>query len=94
MQLVLDYSFLMKVQQQLNVSPHLIMLLISHRFLPHSAIKMLNSRIRMLHHYLLAMHKGDIPCENSLLRQVSSLLRRLPNIESGKLQDDFLMYNE
>ncbi|KAH7545484.1 hypothetical protein FEM48_Zijuj01G0098800 [Ziziphus jujuba var. spinosa] len=61
----------------------------------HSAIKMLNSRIRVLHHYLLSMQKGDIPCENSLLRQVSSLLRRLPAIESGKFQDDFLMeYND
>ncbi|CAN4103839.1 unnamed protein product [Withania somnifera] len=61
----------------------------------HSAIKMLNSRIKVLHHYLLAMQKGDIPCENSLLRQVSSLLRRLPAIESEKFKDDFLMeYND
>ncbi|XP_022734623.1 COP9 signalosome complex subunit 6a isoform X2 [Durio zibethinus] len=61
----------------------------------HSAIKMLNSRIRVLHHYLVGMQKGDIPCENSLLRQVSSLLRRLPAIESEKFQDDFLMeYND
>ncbi|CAI0396965.1 unnamed protein product [Linum tenue] len=57
----------------------------------HSAIKMLNSRIRVLHHYLVAMQKGEIPYENSLLRQVSSLLRRLPAIESEKFQDDFLM---
>lgn len=34
---------------------------------------------------------GDIPCENSLLRQVSSLLRRLPAMESERFQDDFLM---
>lgn len=34
---------------------------------------------------------GEIPCENSLLRQVSSLLRRLPTIESEKFRDDFLM---
>ncbi|GAB4848973.1 COP9 signalosome complex subunit 6a [Ancistrocladus abbreviatus] len=61
----------------------------------HSAIKMLNSRVRVLYQYLLSMQKGDIPCENSLLRQVSSLLRRLPAIESGKFQDDFLMeYND
>lgn len=61
----------------------------------HSAIKMLHSRIKVLLHYLLAMQKGDVPCENSLLRQVSSLLRRLPAIESGKFQDDFLMeYND
>ncbi|KAK6947169.1 Rpn11/EIF3F, C-terminal [Dillenia turbinata] len=56
----------------------------------HSAIKMLNSRIRVLHHYLLAMQKGDIPCENSLLRQASSLLRRLPAIDTmNELVDKF-----
>ncbi|KAF6136483.1 hypothetical protein GIB67_035042, partial [Kingdonia uniflora] len=33
----------------------------------------------------------DILCENSLLRLVSSLLRRLQVIESEKFQDDFLM---
>ncbi|GAB2301148.1 COP9 signalosome complex subunit 6a [Dionaea muscipula] len=61
----------------------------------HSAIKMLNSRIRVLLQYLLAMQKGDIHCENSLLRQVSSLLRRLPAMESSKFQDDFLTdYND
>ncbi|KAL8161172.1 hypothetical protein V2J09_012661 [Rumex salicifolius] len=61
----------------------------------HSAIKMLNSRIRVLHQYLLAMQKGAVPTESSLLRQVSSLLRRLPTIESQKFQDDFLMeYND
>ncbi|CAN1847868.1 COP9 signalosome complex subunit 6a [Linum perenne] len=57
----------------------------------HSAIKMLNSRIRVVHHYLGAMEKGEIPLENALLRQVSSLLRRLPAIESEKFEDDFLM---
>ncbi|KAJ9173908.1 hypothetical protein P3X46_016997 [Hevea brasiliensis] len=61
----------------------------------HSAIKMLNNRVRVLHHYLVAMQKGEFACENSLLRQVSSLLRRLPAIESEKFQDDFLMeYND
>ncbi|KAF5190460.1 Cop9 signalosome complex subunit 6a [Thalictrum thalictroides] len=61
----------------------------------HSAIKMLNSRIKVLQYYLLSMRTGDIPYENSLVRQVSSLLRRLPAIESGKFQDDFLMeYND
>ncbi|XP_057544137.1 COP9 signalosome complex subunit 6a-like [Amaranthus tricolor] len=61
----------------------------------HSAIKMLNSRVKVLLQYLLAMQKGEIPCEYSLLRQVSSLLRRLPAIESLKFQDDFLMeYND
>ncbi|KAL5669793.1 hypothetical protein ACJX0J_022014, partial [Zea mays] len=61
----------------------------------HSAIKMLNSRVRVIHQYLVAMQKGDIPMDNSLLRQVSSLVRRLPATESQKFQDDFLMeYND
>ncbi|CAE6243464.1 unnamed protein product [Arabidopsis arenosa] len=61
----------------------------------HSAIKMLNSRIRVLYQYLAAMQKDDIPCDNSLLRQVSSLLRRLPAMESERFQDNFLMeYND
>ncbi|KAJ3677592.1 hypothetical protein LUZ60_003316 [Juncus effusus] len=61
----------------------------------HSAIKMLNSRVRVVHQYLEAMQKGEVPLDNSLLRQVSSLLRRLPAIESEKFQDDFLMeYND
>ncbi|KAG2238584.1 hypothetical protein Bca4012_023057 [Brassica carinata] len=61
----------------------------------HSAIKMLNSRIRVLHQYLGAMQKGDIPCDNSLLRQVASLLRSLPAAQSEKFNEDFLMeYND
>ncbi|KAF3331052.1 COP9 signalosome complex subunit 6a [Carex littledalei] len=57
----------------------------------HSAIKMLNSRVRILHQYLGAMQRGEVPLDNSLLRQVLSLLRRLPTIESEKFQDEFLM---
>lgn len=37
------------------------------------------------------LHLGEIPCENSLLREVSSLLRSLPAAQSEKFQDDFLM---
>ncbi|EFJ31504.1 hypothetical protein SELMODRAFT_74712 [Selaginella moellendorffii] len=61
----------------------------------HSAIKMLHSRIKVLHHLLAAIQKGDAPPEHALLRQVSSLVRRLPAIDSPKFQDDFLMeYND
>ncbi|GJN03888.1 hypothetical protein PR202_ga21382 [Eleusine coracana subsp. coracana] len=61
----------------------------------HSAIKMLNSRVRVIHQYLVAMQKGETPVDNSLLRQVASLVRRLPAMESQKFQDDFLMeYND
>ncbi|CAM6090918.1 unnamed protein product [Calypogeia fissa] len=61
----------------------------------HSAIKMLNSRIKVLHHHLVSIQKGEVPYEHSLLRQISSLVRRLPAIDSPKFQDDFLMeYND
>ncbi|CDY42737.1 BnaA03g48020D [Brassica napus] len=61
----------------------------------HSAIKMLNSRIRVLFQYLVAMQKGDIPCDNSLLRQAAGLLRSLPAAHSEKFNDNFLMeYND
>ncbi|CAK9275875.1 unnamed protein product [Sphagnum jensenii] len=61
----------------------------------HSAIKMLNSRIRVLHHHLVSIQKGEAPYDHSLLRQVSSLVRRLPAIDSSRFQDDFLMeYND
>ncbi|KAG5407129.1 hypothetical protein IGI04_013248 [Brassica rapa subsp. trilocularis] len=61
----------------------------------HSAIKMLNSRIRVLFQYLVAMQKGDIPCDNSLLRQAAGLLRSLPAAHSEKFNDNVLMeYND
>ncbi|KAH9547612.1 hypothetical protein CY35_11G042800 [Sphagnum magellanicum] len=57
----------------------------------HSAIKMLNSRIRILHHHLVSIQKGEAPYDHSLLRQVSSLIRKLPAIDFSRFQDDFLM---
>ncbi|GBG59461.1 hypothetical protein CBR_g38485 [Chara braunii] len=61
----------------------------------HSAIKMLNSRLKVLHHLLLTTAKGEVPFEHSLLRQIASLIRRLPAIESPRFQDDFLTeYND
>ena len=39
----------------------------------HSAIKMLNNRIRVLHHSLVGMQKGNIPCEISLLSRCKQL---------------------
>lgn len=37
------------------------------------------------------LHLGDIPCDNALFRQVSSLLRSLPAAESEKFHENFLM---
>jgi hypothetical protein len=38
---------------------------------------------------------GEAPYDHSLLRQVSSLVRRLPAIDSSRFQDDLVMeYND
>ena len=37
------------------------------------------------------LHLGDIPCDDSLLRQGASLLRSLPAAHSEKFNDNFLM---
>lgn len=42
-------------------------------------------------HFLRRLWTGDAEYEHSLLRQISSLVRRLPAIDSPKFQDDFLM---
>ncbi|PKA56967.1 COP9 signalosome complex subunit 6a [Apostasia shenzhenica] len=55
----------------------------------HNAIKMLNKRIRIVHQHLLALQRGDVPLEYSVLRRVSN--QRLPTIKSEKFQDDFVM---
>ena len=34
---------------------------------------------------------GEVPYDYSLLREVSSLLRRLPAVDSSKFQENFLM---
>eukprot|EP00270_Netrium_digitus_P014105 TRINITY_DN4755_c0_g1_i2.p1 TRINITY_DN4755_c0_g1~~TRINITY_DN4755_c0_g1_i2.p1 ORF type:complete len:281 (+),score=21.97 TRINITY_DN4755_c0_g1_i2:177-1019(+) len=60
----------------------------------HSAIKMLNSRIRVLHNLLISMHQGAVPYDHSLLRQVSSLVRRLPAIDSPRFQEDFQTFGK
>jgi COP9 signalosome complex subunit 6 len=61
----------------------------------HSAIKMLSRRIKVLHHLLLSFSKGELPIDHSLLRQVSSLVRRLPAIDSAQFQEEFLTeYND
>lgn len=61
----------------------------------HSAIKMLHSRIRVLHGLLGGIQRGEYAYDHSTLRQVASLVRRLPTIESPKFQEDFLTeYND
>lgn len=49
----------------------------------------------MLHHLLLSFSRGELPLDHSLLRQVSSLVRRLPAIDSAHFREEFLTeYND
>eukprot|EP00898_Chlorokybus_atmophyticus_P006793 jgi/Chlat1/7114/Chrsp57S06799 len=60
-----------------------------------SAIKMLNSRVKELHTLLVAIRAGNLPYQHSLLRQVASLVQRLPTIDTQRFHDDFATeYND
>ncbi|GJP82414.1 hypothetical protein CLOP_g12676 [Closterium sp. NIES-67] len=56
----------------------------------HSAIKMLTTRVRLLHSHLAAMESGAVPYDHSVTRQVSSLIRRLPAVDSDRFHRHFL----
>ncbi|KAK3278096.1 hypothetical protein CYMTET_13936 [Cymbomonas tetramitiformis] len=61
----------------------------------HSAIKMLHSRIQCITQYLEEVSRGEKPYDHALLRQVASLTRQLPAVDTSKFQDEFLMeYND
>lgn len=55
----------------------------------HSAIKMLTSRIEVMHKYLVAVDAGEVPCDHALVRQISSLLRQLPTVTSERFVTGF-----
>mmetsp|Transcript_24250 Transcript_24250/g.39838 ORF Transcript_24250/g.39838 Transcript_24250/m.39838 type:complete len:318 (-) Transcript_24250:82-1035(-) len=61
----------------------------------HSAVKMLNVRLKLLVQYLGSTQKGEVPLDHVFLRQVSSLCNRLPAVDTGKFRADFLNeYND
>ncbi|GAB4821425.1 hypothetical protein N2152v2_008471 [Parachlorella kessleri] len=61
----------------------------------HSAIKMLVSRIALLHQMLVKMQSGELPFDHGLVRQVAGLVQRLPAVDSLQFSQDYLTeYNE
>lgn len=69
--------------------------LTAHFLTMHTAIKMLNSRVRALHQVLAKVQSGEVPFNHSLLRQVSSLVSSLPALDTQPFHKDFMTeYND
>jgi hypothetical protein len=56
----------------------------------HSAIKMLNMRIDAIAQYLEGVSDGTTKQDHALLRQIASLTRQLPAVDTQRFQEDFL----
>ncbi|KAI7842094.1 hypothetical protein COHA_004289 [Chlorella ohadii] len=55
----------------------------------HSAIKMLISRVALLHQMLLKMQSGEVPFDQGLVRQAAALTKRLPAVDSPQFASDY-----
>ncbi|CAD7698652.1 unnamed protein product [Ostreobium quekettii] len=55
----------------------------------HSAIKMLNTRLRVVYSLLEKM-SNEMPLDHSLLRKISSLVHQLPVMDASSFQHSFL----
>mmetsp|Transcript_16050 Transcript_16050/g.34706 ORF Transcript_16050/g.34706 Transcript_16050/m.34706 type:complete len:305 (-) Transcript_16050:43-957(-) len=56
----------------------------------HSAIKMLNSRVRLIQQLLQKMQSGEVPFNHALVRKMSSLVHSLPAMDSPQFSKDYL----
>ncbi|KAL4439478.1 hypothetical protein ABPG77_008807 [Micractinium sp. CCAP 211/92] len=63
--------------------------LTAHMSSMHSAIKMLISRVALLHQLLLKMQSGELPFDHGLVRQAAGLIKRLPAIDSQQFGADY-----
>jgi len=79
-----------------NVSTGGRSMLTSHLSTIHSAIKMLNLRIKAIVQYLKATQSGQFKeRDEAILREINALLRQLPAIDTDKFKEDFLNeYND
>ncbi|KAF9956360.1 GTP-binding protein Rho1 [Mortierella alpina] len=69
--------------------------LVSHLSGQQNAIKMLDTRIKLLHEYLQHSVQGRIPRDHDLERQISSLCNRLPTISGQAFEEEFMTeYND
>lgn len=69
--------------------------LTAHLMSMHSAIKMLNTRVKIIAKVMEDMATGKIPFQHSLVRKVAALTQNLPAASSEAFTKDFLMeYND
>ncbi|KAF9905898.1 COP9 signalosome complex subunit 6 [Linnemannia zychae] len=69
--------------------------LVNHLSGQQNAIKMLDTRIKLLHEYLQDSVNGKVPKDHDLERQISSLCNRLPTISGQAFQEEFMTeYND
>jgi len=78
-----------------NVSTGGRSMLTSHLSTIQSAIKMLNSRVKIIARFVKESRDGTIPRDEGLLRSVNALCHLLPTIDTDKFKEDFLTeYND
>jgi COP9 signalosome complex subunit 6 len=69
--------------------------LTSHLVGQKNAIKMLNTRIKLLYKYILDVKNGTVERDDQVLRAISSLCNRLPAVKSEEFDEQFLKdYND
>lgn len=56
----------------------------------HSAIKMLNARVKLVQQVVQRMHSGQLPFHHSLVRKISSLVTSLPAMDSSEFTKAYL----
>ncbi|KAJ3041089.1 COP9 signalosome complex subunit 6 [Rhizophlyctis rosea] len=64
---------------------------IAHLTSQQNAIKMLHSRVKLLHTYVAAVEAGQIPRDHNIMRQISSMCNRLPTIDSPEFREELLV---
>ncbi|KAF9917346.1 hypothetical protein BX616_001289 [Lobosporangium transversale] len=69
--------------------------LVAHLSGQKNAVKMLDTRIKLLHQYLQDSIQGRVPKDHDLERQISSLCNRLPTISGQAFEEEFMTeYND
>lgn len=66
-----------------------LVLVAEHLVAQHSAIKMLDSRVKLILKYVEAVEKGELEGNQEVLRAACSLSHRLPVLNSQKFKSDF-----
>lgn len=67
----------------------------SHLTTQRNAIKMLHTRIILLQKYVASVEAGTLPRDHSILRDISSAIKRLPAMDGVEFRREFLMeYND